>query len=103
MASGVFGVGDTDLPSKKTIARRLLERELGLGDRVWRKRNNGILAQVCVFRSLPQHQGPKWPYTLSAIYLLLFSCFAHVYLILTLFSPITEPHSRQQGRKDYSL
>ncbi|PTB70465.1 WD40 repeat-like protein [Trichoderma citrinoviride] len=45
MGSGVFGVSETDLRHKKTIARRLLDRELGLGDRVWRKRTNGILAQ----------------------------------------------------------
>ncbi|KAL6698487.1 WD40-repeat-containing domain protein [Trichoderma pleuroticola] len=45
MESGVFGLSDTDLRTKKRIARRLLDREIGLGDRMARKRTNGALAQ----------------------------------------------------------
>jgi WD repeat-containing protein 23 len=46
MDSGVFGTSDYDLRPKKQIARRILDREIGLGDRIQRKRNNGVLAQV---------------------------------------------------------
>lgn len=46
MESGVFGLSDTDLRTKKRIARQLLDREIGLGDRMSRKRTNGVLAQV---------------------------------------------------------
>ncbi|KAL7790761.1 WD40 repeat-like protein [Trichoderma ceciliae] len=45
MDSGVFGISDFELRPRKQIARRILDREVGLGDRVQRKRNNGVLAQ----------------------------------------------------------
>ncbi|RFU74584.1 wd repeat [Trichoderma arundinaceum] len=49
MWSGVFGNTDYELRPKeqKQIARRLLDRELGLGDRLQRNRNHGVLAQAC--------------------------------------------------------
>lgn len=48
MHSGTFGaseVGST-LRSKKRIARRLLDRELGLGDAARRRVNQGMMTQV---------------------------------------------------------
>ncbi|KAM0458003.1 hypothetical protein ACHAPV_001370 [Trichoderma viride] len=45
MQSGVFGSNDYDMRPKKQIARRILEREIGMGDRMQRKRDNGVLAQ----------------------------------------------------------
>ncbi|KAH6607305.1 hypothetical protein Trco_003618 [Trichoderma cornu-damae] len=46
MESGVFGASDRDERRLgKQISRRLLDREVGLGDRVQRKRSNGVLAQ----------------------------------------------------------
>lgn len=46
MQSGVFGSNDDDTQPKKQIARLILEREIGMGDRMQRKRDNGVLAQV---------------------------------------------------------
>lgn len=46
MQSGAFGANDYDLHAKKRISRRMLERELGLGDGEQRKRNNDIVTQV---------------------------------------------------------
>lgn len=46
MQSGVFGSNDYDIRPKKQIARRILEREIGMGDRMQRKRDHGVLAQV---------------------------------------------------------
>ncbi|KAL7894917.1 WD40 repeat-like protein [Trichoderma sp. TUCIM 5745] len=45
MQSGVFGSNDDDTQPKKQIARLILEREIGMGDRMQRKRDNGVLAQ----------------------------------------------------------
>lgn len=48
MRSGGFGSNEeTDLRTKKGIMRRYLDRELGLGDRSERRRNNNLLTQVC--------------------------------------------------------
>jgi WD repeat-containing protein 23 len=45
--SGVFGANDYDFRRKKKyLARRTLERELAIGDREERKRNNDLLIQV---------------------------------------------------------
>ena len=55
MRSGAFGANDYDLHAKKRISRRMLERELGLGDREQRKRNNDIVAQVS--SGPPTHPG----------------------------------------------
>lgn len=46
MRSGAFGANDYDIHVKKRICRRMLDRELGLGDREQRKRNNDIVMQV---------------------------------------------------------
>ena len=48
MRSGVFGANDHNYNRrvKKHIARRLLDRELGLGERDDRRRNNDLIAQV---------------------------------------------------------
>lgn len=46
MSTGVFGSNETDRHKRKRYARRLLDRELGLGDLDERQRNNGLLAQV---------------------------------------------------------
>lgn len=59
MQSGVFGSNDYDMRPKKQIARRILEREIGMGDRMQRKRDNGVLAQVSmqyiiIFSILPE-------------------------------------------------
>lgn len=40
MRSGAFGANDYDMHAKKRISRRMLERELGLGDGGQRKRND---------------------------------------------------------------
>ena len=48
MQSGVFGAYDRREPtsSRKALARRLLDRELGLGDPMGEQRNQGLMAQV---------------------------------------------------------
>ncbi|PNY23576.1 LEC14B protein [Tolypocladium capitatum] len=48
MRSGAFGANDYDLRAKKRISRRMLERELGLGDREQRGRNNDIVTQSMI-------------------------------------------------------
>ncbi|OAQ94277.1 WD repeat protein [Purpureocillium lilacinum] len=48
MRSGAFGANDYDLHAKKRISRRMLERELGLGDREQRKRNSDIVTQTMI-------------------------------------------------------
>lgn len=48
MHSGVFGSSDWKTRSKKQLARRVLDRELGLGDRISRKMNQEAMAQVSV-------------------------------------------------------
>ncbi|KAJ6444018.1 WD repeat protein [Purpureocillium lavendulum] len=48
MRSGAFGANDYDLHAKKRISRRMLERELGLGDREQRKRNTDIVTQTMI-------------------------------------------------------
>lgn len=46
MNSGIFGSSDREIGSRKQLARRILDRELGLGDRISRKINQDIIAQV---------------------------------------------------------
>jgi DDB1- and CUL4-associated factor 11 len=46
MHSGVFGENDYRIKKKKQLVRRVLDRELGLGDRFERKRNQNLMAQV---------------------------------------------------------
>ncbi|PHH77125.1 hypothetical protein CDD82_3655 [Ophiocordyceps australis] len=48
MRSGVFGAPPDHVRSKKRVARRLLERELGIGNLGQRKRNSDILAQSMI-------------------------------------------------------
>lgn len=48
MRSGVFGSNDYNWRrSRKRIGQRMLEREMGLGDREERKRNIDLVTQVC--------------------------------------------------------
>ena len=48
MNSGTFGASEiqSTIRSKKRLARRILDRELGLGDRANRRVNQGMMAQV---------------------------------------------------------
>lgn len=46
MRAGAFGVNDYDLRMRKHIARRILERELGVGDGDERRRNSDLVTQV---------------------------------------------------------
>lgn len=49
MNSGTFGASEkvsSNLRSKKRLARRILDRELGIGNRTGRRVNQGMIAQV---------------------------------------------------------
>ena len=47
MRAGAFGANDYDIhAAQKHIARRMLERELGVGDREHRRRNGDLVTQV---------------------------------------------------------
>jgi WD repeat-containing protein 23 len=46
MESGVFGIYDRRMPNRKALARRLLDRELGLSGGAGQKVNQGLMAQV---------------------------------------------------------
>ncbi len=48
MESGLFGALDNREPltNRKRLARRLLDRELGLGDHAGRKLNQDLMVQV---------------------------------------------------------
>lgn len=46
MNSGTFGSSDRKMSRRKQLARRVLDRELGLGDRTARKTNQDMMAQV---------------------------------------------------------
>jgi WD repeat-containing protein 23 len=46
MRSGVFGANDYNLRAQKRLATRMLERELALGNREDRLRNNALINQV---------------------------------------------------------
>ena len=50
MNSGAFGANDVSSPlrKKKQLARRILDRELGIGDRSYRGMNQGVIAQVSI-------------------------------------------------------
>jgi WD repeat-containing protein 23 len=51
----VFGAFDHDVPARKQIARRALERELGLEDYLARKRNNDLLTQSMIPTTRTEH------------------------------------------------
>ncbi|KAI8675373.1 hypothetical protein NCS57_00438400 [Fusarium keratoplasticum] len=51
MRSGVFGANDYNFKAKKRLATRMLERELALGDREDRLRNNALITQSMLPRS----------------------------------------------------
>ncbi|KAI8945822.1 WD40-repeat-containing domain protein [Xylaria longipes] len=53
MNSGTFGANDISSPlrKKKQLARRILERELGTGDRGYRRMNQGVIAQSMIPRT----------------------------------------------------
>jgi WD repeat-containing protein 23 len=46
MESGLFGSVDRSFTGRKQLARRMLDRELGLGDRFSRRTNQDLMAQV---------------------------------------------------------
>jgi WD repeat-containing protein 23 len=46
MESGAFGTYDWRSPNRKAIARRILDRELGVGGPPAQKMNQGLMAQV---------------------------------------------------------
>ncbi|OAA45009.1 WD repeat protein [Metarhizium rileyi] len=48
MRAGAFGVNDYDLRMRKHIARRILERELGVGDGDERRRNSDLVTQAMI-------------------------------------------------------
>ncbi|KAI2632802.1 WD40-repeat-containing domain protein [Xylaria nigripes] len=53
MSTGTFGTSDISPPlrKKKHLARRILDRELGLGDRSYRRMNQGVMAQSMIPRT----------------------------------------------------
>ncbi|KAI3330684.1 WD40-repeat-containing domain protein [Ustulina deusta] len=53
MNSGTFGANEISSPlkKKKHLARRILDRELGIGDRSHRRMNQGVIAQSMIPRS----------------------------------------------------
>ncbi|KAI1346111.1 WD40-repeat-containing domain protein [Xylaria sp. FL0043] len=53
MNSGTFGANDISSPlrKKKQLARRILDRELGIGDKSYRKINQGVIAQSLIPRT----------------------------------------------------
>ncbi|KAI1736290.1 WD40-repeat-containing domain protein [Xylaria scruposa] len=53
MNSGTFGAVDVSSPmrKRKQLARRILERELGTGDRSYRRMNQGMIAQSMIPRT----------------------------------------------------
>ncbi|KAM0249618.1 hypothetical protein ACHAP5_002744 [Fusarium lateritium] len=55
MRSGVFGANDYNFKAKKRLATRMLERELALGNREDRSRNNALINQSL----LPQTRAEK--------------------------------------------
>ncbi|KAK0628659.1 WD40-repeat-containing domain protein [Bombardia bombarda] len=54
MESGVFGAFDTREPDRKGLARRILDRELGLGGKSGRKTNQGLMAQQMIPSTNPE-------------------------------------------------
>ncbi|KAI0437018.1 WD40-repeat-containing domain protein [Xylaria telfairii] len=50
MNSGTFGANDISSPlrKRKQLARRILEREMGTGDRSYRRMNQGVMAQSMI-------------------------------------------------------
>ncbi|KAI8627826.1 WD40-repeat-containing domain protein [Xylariaceae sp. FL1651] len=53
MNSGTFGANDISSPirKKKQLARRIIDRELGIGDRSYRRTNQGVMAQSMIPRT----------------------------------------------------
>ncbi|KAL2180892.1 WD40-repeat-containing domain protein [Thermothelomyces heterothallicus CBS 202.75] len=54
MDSGVFGAYDRRMPARKALARRLLDRELGLNGSTGQKVNQGLMAQAMIPSSKPE-------------------------------------------------
>ncbi|KAK3336214.1 WD40-repeat-containing domain protein [Cercophora scortea] len=54
MESGVFGAFDAREPDRKRLARRILDRELGLGDGVDRNVNQYLMAQQMIPSTKPE-------------------------------------------------
>ncbi|KAL2161317.1 hypothetical protein VTH06DRAFT_8538 [Thermothelomyces fergusii] len=54
MDSGVFGAYDRRMPARKTLARRLLDRELGLNGSTGQKVNQGLMAQAMIPSTKPE-------------------------------------------------
>ncbi|KAI1815421.1 WD40-repeat-containing domain protein [Poronia punctata] len=56
MNSGTFGANDISSPlnKKKRLARRILDRELGLGDGAYRRMNQGVMAQSMIPSTEPE-------------------------------------------------
>lgn len=56
MESGTFGANEIRSPisSQKRLARRILDRELGIGDRMTRRINQGVMAQSMIPSSEPE-------------------------------------------------
>ncbi|KAK4246693.1 WD40-repeat-containing domain protein [Corynascus novoguineensis] len=54
MDSGVFGTYDRRMPARKALARRLLDRELGLGGWTGQKVNQGLMAQAMIPSTKPE-------------------------------------------------
>ena len=54
MESGIFGAFDTREPDRKRLARRILDRELGLGDGARRKANKQLMAQQMIPTTRPE-------------------------------------------------
>ncbi|KAK3394091.1 WD40-repeat-containing domain protein [Podospora didyma] len=54
MASGLFGAFDKREPDYKRLARRILDRELGLRDRSGRKTHQGLMAQHMIPSTKPE-------------------------------------------------
>ncbi|KXX80884.1 LEC14B protein [Madurella mycetomatis] len=54
MESGAFGMYDWRKPNRKGVARRLLDRELGLGGKLGQKMNQGLMAQQMIPAAKPE-------------------------------------------------
>ncbi len=56
MNSGTFGANEISSPlkKKKHLARRILDRELGIGDRSHQRMNQGVIAQVSLTKWIPR-------------------------------------------------
>lgn len=65
MRAGAFGTNDYELRMRKHIARRMLERELGVGNDEERRRNGDLITQVrflvnSVIAITPMHRRSRY-------------------------------------------